>query len=333
MAGGAPNERKGFAGLDCLVSDISDVTTSQAAPATVQPSPSAKATGAPAAADISPENAARPQRPTTPVHTGSPSPNSRGGRWILAGIAVIAVGWWISSSSGTRHPPSQVPSVPSTVVPAIPPEPNAFTEQVPTAGVDRVLTLEQVRYCLAQDIRLTAARSVVNAYSHADIDRFNAMINSYNASCGRFRYYPGTLERARGDVESRRSALEAEGRRFFVPSSSATQQFPSRFDSTGAAASTSRISPPAIDPDLAAVLQELTAQSRSSASPEAQVEQPRSSQELDLNKILQKLRSQRFGAFGAVVRRGQSLVIKADRDGRDVQVVVDPRTGTVLSVE
>jgi hypothetical protein len=74
------------------------------------------------------------------------------------------------------------------------------------------LTTSQIQYCLAEDIRLGAAKSVVNAYVDAEVDHFNEMVNDYNVRCGEYRYREGTLESARYEVERHRSALEAEGR-------------------------------------------------------------------------------------------------------------------------
>jgi hypothetical protein len=79
-----------------------------------------------------------------------------------------------------------------------------------------VLSVPQIRYCVAEDIRLDAAKGVINNYVEADVDRFNAMVADYNSRCSRFRYRRGALESARSDVEAIRSLLQAEGRSRFV---------------------------------------------------------------------------------------------------------------------
>jgi peptidoglycan hydrolase-like protein with peptidoglycan-binding domain len=79
-----------------------------------------------------------------------------------------------------------------------------------------VLSVPQIRYCAAEDIRLDAAKGVINNYVEAEVDRFNAMVADYNSRCSRFRYRRGALESARSDVEAIRSLLQAEGRSRFV---------------------------------------------------------------------------------------------------------------------
>jgi hypothetical protein len=75
--------------------------------------------------------------------------------------------------------------------------------------------MPQLRYCTAENIRLDAAKVVINSYSDTDIDRFNALVADYNSRCGQFKYRRGTLESARSEVEQHRSEVEAEGRARF----------------------------------------------------------------------------------------------------------------------
>jgi hypothetical protein len=79
-------------------------------------------------------------------------------------------------------------------------------------GMNRTLSSSEIRYCVSEDIRIGAAKSVVNAYSDWEVDRFNEMVSDYNARCGMFKYSRGTLESVRSSVEKRRAGLEAEGR-------------------------------------------------------------------------------------------------------------------------
>lgn len=99
--------------------------------------------------------------------------------------------------------------------PSAPPAPDRLDESKPPPGRDRILTTSQIRYCLAEDIRLGAAKSVVNAYVDAEVDRFNEMVSDYNVRCGEYRYREGTLESARYEVERHRSDLEYQGRTRF----------------------------------------------------------------------------------------------------------------------
>jgi peptidoglycan hydrolase-like protein with peptidoglycan-binding domain len=79
-----------------------------------------------------------------------------------------------------------------------------------------VFSTAQIRYCLAEDIRMEGAKAALNNYSDSDVDRFNAMVADYNSRCGSFRYRSGALESARRDVEPYRGQLQVEGRSRFV---------------------------------------------------------------------------------------------------------------------
>ena len=95
-------------------------------------------------------------------------------------------------------------------------ESHRLQEYRPTANQDFVFSRAQVRYCLAEEIRMEGARSAVNRYSDLDVERFNNMIADYNSRCGKFRYRSGVLEGARSDVEPYREELKAEGRSKFA---------------------------------------------------------------------------------------------------------------------
>ena len=91
---------------------------------------------------------------------------------------------------------------------------------MPPVGQDLVFSMPQIRYCLAEDIRMEGAKSALNNYIDSDVDRFNAMVADYNSRCGSFRYRSGALESARRDIEPYRSQLQSEGRSRFAGSPS-----------------------------------------------------------------------------------------------------------------
>jgi hypothetical protein len=80
--------------------------------------------------------------------------------------------------------------------------------------VESNYTLKQaeIRYCLAEDIRLNAAKGEVSKTSNYEISFFNKMIADYNNRCGKFSYSPEDLERAKSEIEPIRAELESEGR-------------------------------------------------------------------------------------------------------------------------
>lgn len=87
----------------------------------------------------------------------------------------------------------------------------ATYEEMPAPGNGVVLTDNQIRYCLAQDIRLTSWSSAVDHYSQSAIDSFNGAIADYNSRCSNYKYRRRALERVRSEVESRRALLQSEG--------------------------------------------------------------------------------------------------------------------------
>jgi hypothetical protein len=133
---------------------------------------------------------------------------SKGAKWwigigLFAGIVFLS-NLFNNESQSTRPTPS-VNTRAST----------ATTEQIPPIGTGLSLERDELRYCLSEDIRLEAARQVLNEYSDSQINRFNAMVEDYNSRCSSFRYRSSTLASVKADVELNRSALEAQGRRRF----------------------------------------------------------------------------------------------------------------------
>ena len=229
MGGGAEDQdrkdgTKGFAGLSSLVSDV-DATVSEVG---------RKAEATPQAADreSTRKTASEPSSPATePTPAYQPPPQSSGGgsagKWI-AGIAVVVGLIWLASLSDKRTPnpsPTDTPATESQSAPATTPawqpptppvqQPSRPTEETPPVGSGLSLTMPQLRYCTAENIRLDAAKVVISSYNDTDIDRFNALVADYNSRCGQFRYRRGNLESARSEVEQHRSGIEAEGRARF----------------------------------------------------------------------------------------------------------------------
>ena len=211
-------EGKGFAGLSSLVSDVD--TTSPPAPKRE-----------PAAAAPSAERSAAPQpQPSQPQRYQEPSQPSSGssaGKWLLGIVAVLGVMLWLggqfdkttTSPAPAYSPPAQS-AAPSYSPPAPPAAPSRPQESQPPVGQNVVLSTAQIRYCLAEDIRLDGAKSAVNNYIDSDVDRFNAMVADYNSRCSSFKYQTNNrgrndLNSAQRDIEPFRSQLQSEGRSRF----------------------------------------------------------------------------------------------------------------------
>jgi len=225
-------EGKGFAGLSSMVSDVDDVV--DGAPKQSQKTHSEPAPEQPArkSTQQTQKTATKPA-PQTYQAPAQPSGGSSGGKWLI-GIAVVIGLIWLANQSDNNRPsrsayspgsststaPASQPSISQPQVPSRP------SESKPSVGRNNVLSIAEIRYCLAEKIRLDAAETVLNNYSDSDVDRFNAYVNDYNSRCGEFRYRQGALESARRDVNPYSSQLQAEGRGRFVRSPATTARAP-----------------------------------------------------------------------------------------------------------
>lgn len=222
------NEGKGFAGLSTLVSDV-DTTPPPPAPKTESVG-STTSTGRPASQAAQPQSQQPTQRQTYQEPPQSSS-GSSGGKWLVGIVVVVGLLWLIGQSD--KNTPSPAPAysppaqsaAPSYSPPAQPQEPSAPQESKPPVGQDLVFSTAQIRYCLAEDIRMDAAKAVLNNYSDSDVDRFNAMVADYNSRCSSFKYQTNNrgrndLNSAQRDIEPYRSQLQAEGRSRFTRSPS-----------------------------------------------------------------------------------------------------------------
>lgn len=221
----ADKKATGFAGLSTMVSNVEAAVKSAADHAATpdSKSPSNQAEGAPAPRET--QNSNRGSSPSTAWV------------WFVAVLAITGIGIGIANSSRASSsstfsstsfdtalpydPPPKPPTSPSPPV-TVPradsvPAQETFsattrpTEELPPKGENLVLTTAQIRYCVAEDIRLGAADRVVNEHNSASIDRFNGLVDDYNSRCAAFRYHTGALESARNELRPYRMELEAEG--------------------------------------------------------------------------------------------------------------------------
>jgi hypothetical protein len=95
-------------------------------------------------------------------------------------------------------------------------DPSVMTQ--PSAG-NATLTMPELRWCLAEDIRLSAEKSEMESVQYLDpdkfnrnVDAFNEAVNDYNSSCGDRSIIASERPIATAQVEDVRSSLEAEGR-------------------------------------------------------------------------------------------------------------------------
>lgn len=202
----------GFAGLETLVSDVAgDLADAERL---------ARSQGSTAKSASSP-----PTRP--PVVRARLAGIPLGGKWALGiGIAILAL-WLVDparvNTPTTRPNQAPAPSPPSERFsgepprvdpppnPAPAPRPPASAAQFlvkPPIGQGLILDIGQIRYCLAEEIRLEIIDPLVDTKVKDEVERFNARADDYNRRCSQYRYKRGTLEQARAEVESQRSTIE-----------------------------------------------------------------------------------------------------------------------------
>lgn len=242
-------ESKGFAGLSSLVSDVDTTPTPTPKRESAAAAPSAERPASPQPAEPPPQPSQRQtyQEPSQPSSSSS-------GKWLLgvAAVIVVILLYMDLSDRNTTYPISAyTPPAQSTALEAIaerieatpaytppaqsaapsyspPAQPQALShpqESQPPVGQNVVLSTAQIRYCLAEDIRLDGAKSAVNNYIDSDVDRFNAMVADYISRCSSFKYQTNNrgrndLNSAQRDIEPYRTQLQVEGRNRFARSSS-----------------------------------------------------------------------------------------------------------------
>lgn len=211
-------EHRGFAGFDSLVSNLSDLPVVTAAVKQLPPRESARST-----------DDDEPDTPTQTAITSTPAVKSSSGKWFIA--LLMAVGGlvvyglttkdqWapVTPTYSANYAPPVSPQVkpapvqaPASTPMAQPKPPPELEEVMPPVGEGNVLSASQLRYCVAQGIRIDGARSAVTDTSESDINRFNVMISDYNSRCSSYQYRKGVLESVRAEVDARRTMLEVEG--------------------------------------------------------------------------------------------------------------------------
>lgn len=212
LSGGGKNDEpkkegapKGFDGLSKPPQAQPEIPASSPQPQTVvTPSKQAANTGSPASSQSQTQPPSKTQV-NSPPNTGN---DSNSGCLVLFLIAVFVGGLLLmvnankSGSSNSHVAGNTVPSRPA--------------EQTPSIGRGLSLNDAQIRYCLAEEIRLDGAKTTASQYDDLDVNRYNSMVGDYNSRCGEFRYRSGALERAKREIEPWRSQLYNEGRQRFI---------------------------------------------------------------------------------------------------------------------
>ena len=122
----------------------------------------------------------------------------------LASTGVVALAALFASSAAIGNEPP----VPVNTQPGL-------EETLPPVGRDEMLSEAQIRYCLAQTIRIEAIRPGLDRFKMEQVVYFNAVVADYNSRCGRYRYEAGALEPVKAQVEAGRAQIESDARNAF----------------------------------------------------------------------------------------------------------------------
>ncbi len=79
----------------------------------------------------------------------------------------------------------------------------------PPVGNNLLLNARQIRYCLADKIRIESIRSIITGASESTVNKFNFLVDDHNSRCSQFRYRNKELEHARQEIEQYRSQIAA----------------------------------------------------------------------------------------------------------------------------
>jgi putative peptidoglycan binding protein len=165
----------------------------------------------------------------------STRPRSRRGSEFLVGAVTALIGvvlYLLASYDGNflQHPLATLkgfatsltdPAAPQGNVlsgatverPAAGPDENVV-EKLPMPGAGRLLSSEEVRYCVFQGRRLGYLRNQVR--SDASVRRFNGLVTDFNSRCSHFRFENKALQAAFDLAAARQDQLEADAARIMA---------------------------------------------------------------------------------------------------------------------
>ena len=201
----AEKSKKGFAGLSGMVSHVDVSEIGPISEPQKSMTPSSEPTRNPSRGQSFQVDDTLLRQPTPKAFWSQP--------WFkwTAGIGIFLI--IVAALTDDDKPQPSPYSSPSTGQYTYTPAPQvaAPTEELPPVGSGLVLSSNQVRYCLAQAIRLESWSANVNQYSDMSVDMFNLAVGEYNSRCANYRYKSSIMSGVRSEVESRRAQLAYEG--------------------------------------------------------------------------------------------------------------------------
>ena len=117
------------------------------------------------------------------------------------------------------HAPSPAPAPVPRPAPAPAPAPNPAPSpaprpvdmKVPPANqAEVVFSVGELKYCLAEKIRLDTMEKVANTRIQTHVQNFNARVDDFNSRCSSYRYRKTDMVTATAEVEPMRSGLQLQ---------------------------------------------------------------------------------------------------------------------------
>jgi TonB family protein len=97
-------------------------------------------------------------------------------------------------------------------------------EELPPVSKGEFFSERQIRYCLAEGVRIDAVRKLLNRYNHAEVRRFNGRVADFNARCSSYRFYGDALQNARLWLDEARPRIEQAAREAHAKAAAADVQ-------------------------------------------------------------------------------------------------------------
>jgi len=75
-----------------------------------------------------------------------------------------------------------------------------------------ILDINELCYCLAEQVRIKAAAKLINHYSTSSVNKYNQMVDNYNRKCNHKKYYHKDWDKANNYIQKHKSQYESEGK-------------------------------------------------------------------------------------------------------------------------
>lgn len=214
---GNETNKKGFGGLSDLKTDIDSILTETEVKST-QSSTSTPKEHTDATAQASSNERKVYQNPQQD-NSGGTNPLWW---WFIGGAILFVIIAANSNESSTVEsapvateeiaPAEEAMPVDAAAVDAAAPAEEEYSSQEqfyaqPSIGHDNILSISEIRYCLANNIKITAIQEKIDETSNYQIDKINEMVEDHNARCGSYRYRESTYSTAVSQVEEERQNI------------------------------------------------------------------------------------------------------------------------------